>query len=352
MIADIEAAKQVAARALAHYSPGQDGVLTFVKYRENYVFRVDQDDRSYALRLHRSGYRSNAEILEELDLITALCTAGLPVPRVRLTKEGHPFCHVADDDGELHQADMLEWVPDATPLGDIGAAFSGEAEIDRTTFYALGALIASLHDKAATLQRPASARPAWDADGLVGRTAVWGDPRRAFADGAPGFDAVDQAMPLLRAILVEYGKRPDRYGPIHADFTPENVLVHGSQMSVIDFDDSGDGYYLFDLATAAFFYLPHPSYGEVVSALFAGYSSVRPIQDEHRALWRPLLVARGLTYLAWAADRPGDETSDFILEHLRPLVVELAKEFTAIAIQPEQRPQPATVPLASGQSRR
>jgi hypothetical protein len=44
-------------------------------------------------------------------------------------------------------------------------------------------------------------------------------------------------------------------------------------------------------------------------------------------LWRPMLLARGLNYLGWAADRPGDETSDFVLEHVRPLVVDLAAEY-------------------------
>ena len=44
------------------------------------------------------------------------------------------------------------------------------------------------------------------------------------------------------------------------------------------------------------------------------------------ATFRPMLLARGLTYLGWAADRSGDETSEFILEYIRPLVVDLAEE--------------------------
>jgi hypothetical protein len=45
-----------------------------------------------------------------------------------------------------------------------------------------------------------------------------------------------------------------------------------------------------------------------------------------------MLLARGLTYLAWAADRIGDETSDLIFEHLRPLVVDLATELVTPAV--------------------
>jgi Ser/Thr protein kinase RdoA (MazF antagonist) len=334
MIADLDAAKRAAARALTYYDADTDAALTFVKYRENYVFRVDQADRAYALRLHRSGYRTDAQITEELRLLTALRQAGVAVPQVLPTTAGEPFCQVADDDGDVYQVDMLEWVHGAVPLGDIGEAFSGESQVDPGTFHALGALVADLHAKVASIPREKpSVRAPWDVSGLVGDAAIWGDPRRAFHDGAPGREVVGQAMSLLEAELTTYGKAPDRYGPIHADFTPENVLVHDGHLTVIDFDDSGDGYYLFDLATAAFFYLPHPRFDEVVPALLAGYQSVRPLTQEDLALWRPMLLARGLTYLAWAADRPGDETSDFLLQYVRPLVVDLAAEFVARALK-------------------
>ncbi|QKZ17144.1 phosphotransferase enzyme family protein [Streptomyces chartreusis] len=334
MITDIEAAQRIAAQALAHYGADQAAALTFVKYRENYVFKAEGETGSYALRLHRNGYRTDAEILEELDLLAALAAGGVSVPRLRLTAQGEPFCRIPDEHGDVHQVDMLEWVADAVPLGDVGEAFTGEAVVVPATFHALGVLIAELHQKASTLQRKTpSARASWDVAGLVGGAeAVWGDPRRAFRAGAAGHEIVNRAMAWLETELTAYGKAPDRYGPIHADVTPENVLVRGNQMTLIDFDDSGEGYYLFDLATAAFFYLPHPRFDEVVSAMLLGYNSVRSLTSEDLALWRPMLLARGLTYLAWAADRVGDETSDFIFEHVRPLVVDLATELISPAV--------------------
>jgi Ser/Thr protein kinase RdoA (MazF antagonist) len=335
MIADIDAAQRIAVRALSNYGNHWDAALIFVKYRENYVFRVDEPGGSYALRLHRHGYRSDAEILEELDLVTALGAAGVSVPRVRRTAAGELFCRITDEHGDVHQVDMLEWVPDAVPLGDVVEAFTGQAVIDLASFRALGALIADLHMTVTALRRGGtSSRPAWDAAGLVGDPAVWGDPRRAFHVGDSEHAIVDQAMSLLDRALRAYGQSPGHYGPIHADFTPENVLIRNGQLTVIDFDDSGEGYYLFDLATAAFFYLPHLRAEDVVSALLTGYQSVRPLTQEDLELWRPMLLARGLTYIAWAADRLGDETSEFVLEHVRPLVVELATEFVASTLPP------------------
>lgn len=327
MIADIEAAERVVRRALPQYHADTEGELTFVKYRENWVFRIDQASGSHAVRVHRLGYRTDAELREELDLITWLRHADVPVPVLRRTLDAEPFCHVPDDDGDLYQVDMLAWVDGGEPLGDIGAAFTGEAVIDPEMFYRLGVLMAQLHTATTSLgSTRSSLRRPWDRDGLVGERPVWGDPLRAFADGDPDARVVARAMSTLFEQLTHYGTATHRYGPIHADFTPENVLVGGGPMTIIDFDDSGDGYYLFDLATAAFFYLPHPNFDVVVDSLFLGYESVRPLTSDDRMMWRPLLLARGLTYLGWATDRLGDETSDFVLESVRPVVVKLAHE--------------------------
>ena len=327
MISDIESATSVARRALENYGATADAVITFVKYRENYVFKVDMTSGSYALRVHRAGYRSDEEIAEELDLLCSLEDAGIAVPHVRASVEGHRLCRIADDGGDLHQVDLLDWVEGAAPLGDIGTAFLGAARVDDIQFRTLGALIGEFHHAVSSFaQAGQPIRPAWDASGLVGDRAVWGDPRRAFGDDPLGGAIVEQALPLLIATLEAYGQFPGRYGQIHADFTPENVLVDSNRMTIIDFDDSGYGYYLFDLATAFFFYQPHPQSDAILTALLDGYRSVRDLDYHDYATFRPMLLARGLTYLGWAADRSGDETSEFILEYIRPLVVDLAEE--------------------------
>lgn len=59
------------------------------------------------------------------------------------------------------------------------------------------------------------------------------------------------------------GTTADRYGVLHADLTPENVLVQDGRLLVIDFDDFGAGWYLFDLTAALVFFVPHPRYSAV-----------------------------------------------------------------------------------------
>ena len=105
------------------------------------------------------------------------------------------------------------------------------------------------------------------------------------------------------------------------------MLVADGALRIIDFDDFGPGYFLFDLVTALFWYQPHPGYGQFQDALFAGYRSVRELDPEHLKLWPALRLARGASYLGWAAEREGQDDSDFILENLLPLVLRLAENY-------------------------
>ena len=55
----------------------------------------------------------------------------------------------------------------------------------------------------------------------------------------------------LRHRLAAFGTGSDRYGLVHADTRLANLLVDDDGgVSVIDFDDCGFGWYLYDLATS------------------------------------------------------------------------------------------------------
>lgn len=325
MLSTVESAQEFASAALSCFDIPAGADVSLVKHRENFVFRVDADGRRFALRIHRFGLRTDAEIAAELDLLRQLAEAGADVPRMVPTRDGAMIARLPDADRDVHQIDLAEWIDDASPWGDIGQAFLDEGCKAPMDFHDLGRLIGDVHNRAAALNLGGhGARRAWDADGLVGPQPLWGDPLRAFPADHRDREVMMSALAWLRDRLQGYGRDGNRYGLIHADFTPENVLVTPAGLTVIDFDDFGDGWYLFDLATAAFFYLPQSRFEDMTEALFGGYRSVHPLTTADRAMWLPMLLARGLTYLGWATDRIGDETSDFILAHVRPAVVGLA----------------------------
>ena len=328
-VIDEPAARRVVHEALRCY--GREGAaLHFVKYRENHVFRAELGGESFAVRLHRRGVHRTAAVRTEMDYLVALGGRGFPVSEPLRTSSGDLVCLVEDEAGAEYQVDLQRWVEGASPLGDIGAAFDGTSRLTPQDFHRLGQLAAELHNHMEELGRlPGFARPAWDLDGLVGSTALWGDPLSL--DGLSARDRVvlTDAVARLTEDLAALGTGADVYGVIHADFTPENILVRGDELVLIDFDDFGEGWHLFELATILFFYSPHPRFTEYVAAVFAGYRTRRHLLDEPPRLWNGMLLARGLTYLGWASERRGDDTAEFIAEHVAPVVVTLAEDLMA-----------------------
>lgn len=336
-----EEALALARRSLPLFGINGGADLAFVKQRENVVFRVSEAGGSYALRIHRHGHRSDAEIRTENAYIAALGSAGLAVPEVVPALDGELFVLLTDDSGREHQIDAQRWVDHSVPLGDAGAAWAGDGNIEPNVFEVLGELCGRFHMVSReTGCTPDYSRRSWDCDGLVGDAPLWGDPRR-LATTQEERSAIEAAMDGIRKRLAALGTDPDVYGVIHADFTPENILVVGEDLTLIDFDDFGQGWWLFDIATVLFWYHRHPRAAEYETALLAGYERHVSIPERAREALDALILARGLTYLGWAADRPDDETSDFLRLELLPGVLGLCRTFNhgeESADQPGDKP--------------
>ena len=104
---------QIVTRALAQW--GMAGAeLELIAARENEVFRVLQGDRSFALRLHRQGYRTYEELVSELDWMDAASRGGILVPAPVADRDGK-FLHLIDG----RQVDVLTWLP-GQPLSTPG----------------------------------------------------------------------------------------------------------------------------------------------------------------------------------------------------------------------------------------
>ena len=97
------------------------------------------------------------------------------------------------------------------------------------------------------------------------------------------------------------------YGLIHADILRENVLLQGCDPVLLDFDDAGFGFRLFELATTLLKTRSEPDYAELEAALIRGYTDVRPLDT---TLLSQFILLRALTYVGWIVPRlhePGAE---------------------------------------------
>ena len=302
----IRALTDLAQRALIHWELA-DADLHLLKFRENAVFKVTAPDRQrYVLRLHRPGYHSIAAINSELEWMAALAQAGLDVPQVVPTCSGRLYVEVSHADvAGTRVVDVLEWVADET-LRDRIEQETKTNNLDPIVALIgqAGELMARLHNHTQVWKAPAGLeRHAWDTVGLVGEAPFWGRFWE-FEQLTPDQKRLMVAVrDRLRQDLADFPRTADTYGLIHADFNLDNLLVDGDRLRVIDFDDAGFGWHLFDIATMLVRFEGERYEAAGREAFFAGYRQHRPLSADHLAHLPLFVTARQLTYLGWAQDR-------------------------------------------------
>ena len=308
--------------ALAHWG-WRGAALRLIKHRENAVFEASRRGQRRALRLHRQGYHSDAALKSELQWIQALAEGGLRVPEVVPDNRGNLFISRQFDgiEGRV-QVDAFRWM-DGEPLGSVEAGVAGKGDCVAQTWFTIGALAARVHNHAAAWTPPDGfVRHAWDEHGIAGRRPLWGRFWELPALSSEERALMGRARDLLRRELPRLDKTPANYSMIHADFAPENLMVDGDTVSLIDFDDAGFGWHLFELVTSVHFIMGETYFGAAQEALIDGYRSHRALSDEQLELWPMFVLARATTYLGWVHTRPHTETA----RELTPMLIESACE--------------------------
>ena len=302
--------------------PGEYDNLRLVKYRENAVFSAHRDDgERVAVRVHRHAYHSDGALRSELLWMQSLARDGIEVPPILPSRDGDIFEIVsASGVPEPRQVDVLGWLP-GTPVGTSEEGLNLDEAGAERLFFDAGVLAAMMHDRVAMMEfGEGFERHAWDADGLIGTDPFWGRFMELELLTASERALLAEARAQAELDLAAFGQGPHNYGLIHADFVPENLLVEDGRLKLIDFDDSGFGWHMFDLATALYFNLDHSAYAAMERALFDGYRTVRELPNDHEATLPLFLFLRSTTYLGWVQTRPETQTA----RELGPFLVERA----------------------------
>ncbi len=93
---------------------------------------------------------------------------------------------------------------------------------------------------------------------------------------------------------------------------------------MIDFDDAGFGWHLFDVATTLFFHVSESYFDDLFDAFIQGYRSERTLDEEHLAHLPLFLAVRAMVYLGWVHTRSEIEG----VEAMAPVLVEAALALT------------------------
>ncbi len=289
----------LAVEAAAHW--GGCDAPRLIKNRENAVFEVELPQARAALRLHRQGYQSEAAIRSELWFVSELALAGMPVPLPLVTEARD----VLADLGGGRVASAIVWVEGAA-IGEGNVPLAQLRARQVAIHHDLGRLLAQVHTVADGLTLPASfTRPDWGLEGLLGKSPFWGRFWEHPALTGPEAALLSAARLYARQRLAGY---QGSQGLIHADVIRENVFDHGSGLTLIDFDDFGTGYRLYDLGTALRDNLDEPALPELAAALLDGYGALRPLGPAERAMLPLFVLLRCLASVGWSIPRlPADD---------------------------------------------
>lgn len=264
-----------------------------INHSENQTFLVETERWGrFTLRIHRPGYQSRPSIESELAWMAALRRdTDVPIPEPIPGADGRLLQSFETIDEEARLAVLFRFVDGNEPSPD-----SNMIGLFRT----LGGYAAQLHGHAMQWQRPAGfERQVWQAATILDADGLWGDWRVA-----PGVDAairtmLDRADAALWRRLGDYGLAKDRFGLIHADMRLGNLLVDGPGVTLIDFDDSGFCWFVYDFAAAISFHETHAAVPALRSSWIEGYRSVRELGEEHVDAIDSMVMLRRMALLAW-----------------------------------------------------
>ncbi len=288
-----------AADALAAYGCHPDAKVDLLNVSENATFLVsDPEAGPSVLRVHRLGYHTEQEIASELAWMDALrAEAGVRTPRVLAARDGRRIVTVAERGGTAaRHCVRFEFLPGTEPEGQLTSGHFAE----------LGAITARMHRHARGWSRPAwFTRFHWDYPAAFGAQARWGHWQDGIGVGPAERQVLTRLDDVLRARLAAFGTGPARYGLVHADTRLANLLVHDGSVSVIDFDDSGFSWYLYDLGTAVSFFEHSPEVPALVDSWLAGYRQAGQLPAEDQAEIWTFIMFRRLLLVAWIGSHRG-----------------------------------------------
>lgn len=287
-----------------------------INVSENRTYLVSAADGTRSvLREHRPGYHTSAEIHSELVWLDALRSGQVievpdPIP---------------GRDGALLQGDapyvLFRFIEGTHP---------DESEDMRPGFETLGAIAAKLHDHARVWSRPDGfTRKAWDVAAVFGREAIWGNWRAAPGVTVAIAGLLERAEARVRDRLVAFGQGPDRYGLIHADMRLANLLVKGDDIRLIDFDDCGFGWFMYDFAAAVSFMETRDDLADLQAAWLRGYRSIAPLSAAEEAELATFVMFRRFALLAWIGSHVEAPEPQALAPHFAQGTADLADAFLA-----------------------
>jgi Ser/Thr protein kinase RdoA (MazF antagonist) len=273
--------------------------VELVNHSENATYRVRMGDGpDYALRIHREGYHDHAAITSELAWMIALREARVvtvPEP-VRGMNGGHIQRVTHPRLGWSRHVVITKWEAGVEPSldGDL-----------RKPFIALGEAAARMHLHAVGWRRPPGfTRLTWNFETALGEeNPHWGRWRDGMGVTRAMQKVFGRAAQVIQARLSAYGQSSQRFGLVHGDMRLANLLLDAGEVKVIDFDDCGISWFMYDAATPVSFFEHEDKVPELLAHWLDGYRNVRALDRADEDELPTFVMLRRLLLVAWIGTR-------------------------------------------------
>lgn len=292
--------REAEALVRARYDVSSDARISLLHQSENTMLLVDDPARARrsVLRVHsqRLAYHGRDSIASELAWIQALGRESeVEVPAVVPARDGGLVQTLTAPDLDCpRHAVMFTFLDGAEPAEDALHAM----------FPVLGEVTARMHRHARAWRPPQGfTRHHWDCAAILGVRPLWGRWRDGMGVDTAAAGVLGRLAGTLERRLDRLGRRPDIYGLVHADMRLANLLVEGGRAKVIDFDDCGFSWFLYDLATAVSFLQHKPFVPALIDAWLEGYRAVASLHADLEAEIPTIVLLRRMAEIAWLGTR-------------------------------------------------
>lgn len=324
--ADAQGMQRLAGQILSYYTDifGADCIPEPLYFSENRTYLVRGADGvpRAVLRLSHPHYHTREELEAELVWLHRLRQdTPLVVREPVAAKDGFCIHEAYDTDGAVYYGTVFSYLTGIT-LEQI----AGEKQ--EPWFERIGEVTAALHTHVRGWSGSRALRRfRWDYENTLGERAIWGDWRRT-----PGLTSADRvvlerAYGMIGCRLAGYGMTEENYGLIHSDLRGANLLTENGTLKLLDFDDSGYGWYMQDLAGSLSFRETEPDVPRLIEAWLAGYGRKARLDRKDLDMIPTFIMMRRMQLTAWVASRRGCDAVRGVGEDFVEGTVTLARRY-------------------------
>ena len=287
-------AQAVAGWLASHYALPTPLTCQFWHRSINDVYLVQAAAHRFILRVSPAGWRDEASLVAEVALLQFLAQRNIVVPEPIQRQDGRFQATVPAPEG-LRPAILFRYLPGKASLPDIASS------------HQFGAAIGRLHQ--VTDGYPSgSGLPQFNLAEMLTRPLARLEP--LFSQDRSDWELLQQTASQLERLTVPLPAQPPYHGLCHGDVNNGNFLLTGPEdWALLDFEYSGTGWRIFDIAT---FYnnqiigqgRSEQTY-QMLDAFLNGYQAVRPLAPEEIDLLPAFVLLRQVWLLGVAArNRP------------------------------------------------